>query len=362
MPNWLYPQAKLITRLLKDAGYATAHYGKWHLGRGEGAPDPAAYAIDDHRTVNTNGPGFEDPGDPYFRAKSTGLFVNEAIRFIEANRDKPFYINLWTLVPHATLHPTEEQIKPYRRFGPGGVPYRGAAQIYYSTVTSMDAELGRLLAKLDELKLADDTIVLFSSDNGPEDLHIRNASHSGIGSPGAFRGRKRSLYDGGVRVPLIVRWPGKVQSGRVDEDSVVAAVDFLPTLCHLAGVELPDNYAADGEDVSDILAGKTRGRSKPIMWEWRFRVAGYPIHHSPILSIRDGDWKLLMNPDSSRVELYDVTKDRMELNNLASHQPDVVKRLSKQVLDWQATLPKGPMDATAGEVNYGWPESANKGR
>ncbi len=362
MPNWLDPKAPLITWLLKDAGYATAHYGKWHLGSGVGAPDPGAYAIDNHRTVGTNGPGFEDQADPYFRAKSTGLFVDEAIRFIESNRDKPFHINLWTLVPHATLHPTEEQMKPYRRLGPAGVPYKGAAQIFYSSVTAMDSELGRLFAKLDELNLAENTIVLFSSDNGPEDIHIRNAAHSGIGSPGPFRGRKRSLYEGGIRVPLIVRWPGKVPAGRIDDDSVVTAVDFLPTLCRLAGVELPPDYIGDGEDTSDILTGQSRARSRTILWEWRFRVHGYPVHHSPILSIREGNWKLLLNPDGSRVELYDITQDRLELNNLAGQQPDVVKRMSALAATWQATLPKGPTDPTAGKVNTTWPGSPKPDR
>jgi hypothetical protein len=93
------------------------------------------------------------------------------------------------------------------------------------------------------------------------------------------------------------------------------------------------------------------------MWEWRFPVSGYPYHHSPILAIRDGKWKLLMNPDRSRVELYNLSKDRMELNNLANRQSDVVKRLSAKVLTWQKTLPKGPVEKTAGRVNYGWPKS-----
>ncbi|MCH7685883.1 MAG: sulfatase-like hydrolase/transferase [Planctomycetes bacterium] len=357
MPNWLDPKAPLITRLLQQAGYATAHFGKWHLGSGQGAPDPGIYGIDVHRTVNTNGPGFEQQRDPYFRAKSTGLFVDEAIRFIESHRDKPFFINLWTLVPHATLHPTDQQMKPYRRFGPGGVPYKGATQIYYATVTALDAELGRLFAKLDELNLSQNTIVLFTSDNGPEDIHIRNASHSGVGSPGPFRGRKRSLYEGGVRMPLIVRWPGKVPAGRINEQSVLTAVDFLPTLCQLAGADLPNDYQGDGEDVSDILLESSRARRRPIMWEWRFRVHGYPYHHSPILAIRDGEWKLLMNPDRSRVELYNLSKDRMELSNLANRHSDVVKRLSARVLAWQKTLPKGPVERTAGHVNYGWPKS-----
>lgn len=355
MPNWLDPQVPLITRQLKDAGYATAHFGKWHLGSGPGAPDPGAYAIDDHRTVGTNGPSFDDEDDPYFRARSTDLFVDEAIRFIEAHRDRPFYINLWTLVPHATLHPTEEQLERYRRFSPGRVPYQGAARIYYSTVTAMDAQLGRLFDRLDELELADNTIVLFTSDNGPEDIHVRNAAHSGIGSPGPFRGRKRSLYDGGVRVPLIVRWPDHVPAGRLEQDAVVTAVDFLPTLCRLAGAELPAEYVGDGEDVGDMLTGQARPRETSILWEWRFRVSGYPIHHSPLLSIREGNWKLLLNPDRSRVELYDIPHDRWELTNLASEHPNVVTRLANQALAWQASLPSGPINEGAGQVNDHWP-------
>ena len=357
MPNWLDPSVPLLTRQLKAAAYAISHFGKWHLGNGEGAPDPGAYSIDVHRTVETNGPGYEDKSDPYFRASSTGLFVDEAIGFIEAHRDAPFYINLWTLIPHATLHPTDEQIQPYRQFGPGKVPYQGAAQIYYGSVTAMDAELGRLFAKLDELRIADNTIVLFSSDNGPEDIHVHNASHSGIGSPGPFRGRKRSLYEGGVRVPFIVRWPGHVPAGRVDEDSIVSAVDFLPTLCKLAGASLPDNYQADGEDVSDILTRASRPRSKPLLWEWRFRIAGYPIHHSPMLSIRDGKWKLLINPDGSRAELYDITKDLMEQHNMAAENGHVVATLSERLLRWHEALPEGPVEPAAGTVKYGWPKS-----
>ena len=356
MPNFLDPSTPMVTRLLQQAGYKTAHFGKWHLGSGEGAPSPSEYGIEDHKTVNTNGPSLQAEKDPYFRAKSTGLIMDEAIRFIEANRDQPFYINAWTLVPHATLHPTEEQMEPYSRFAPGkNLPYKGAKQIYYAAVTDMDAQIGRLLKKLDELKLTDNTIVIFSSDNGPEDIHIRNAVHSGIGSPGPFRGRKRSLYEGGVRMPFIVRWFGNTQAGSVDDTSVLTAVDFLPTICRTAGVTLPDDYTPDGEDVSDILKGNSRTRSKPIMWEWRIPIQGYTINRSPMLAIRDGEWKLLINPDGSRVELYNIPDNPSEVDNLADRHPDIVKRLSKHVLDWQKTLPPGPVSPRAGDNSYPWP-------
>lgn len=358
MPNWLDPAAPFLVRQLKNAGYATAHFGKWHLGNGDGAPEPGAYGFDEHRVVNGEGRHYDNDTHPLFRARSTGLFVDDAIAFIEAQRDRPFYLNLWTLVPHATLHPTEEQLEPYRNLGPKNVPYKGTLQIYYGSVTAMDAELGRLFAKLDELKLADNTIVLFSSDNGPEDIHALNASHSGVGSTGPFRGRKRSLYDGGVRVPFIARWPGKIPSGVVNEMSVVSAVDFLPTLTNLTGAALPGGYTADGQDFSDVLLGATRSRRAPLLWEWRFRIAGEPINHSPQLAIREGNWKLLLNSDKNRIELYNLAADPMELNNVAAANSELAARLSQQALDWQRTLPSGPFDPGAGNVHFGWPKRA----
>jgi N-acetylgalactosamine-6-sulfatase len=176
-------------------------------------------------------------------------------------------------------------------------PFKSAAQIYYGSVTDMDRQIGRLLNALDELALAENTMILFSSDNGPEDIHVFNAGHSGVGSAGPFRGRKRSLYEGGIRVPGIIRWPGNVPAGVVESKSVMAGVDWLPTVCKLAGVRIPAAHKLDGEDMSDVLLGKSRPRVKPLMWEWRFRIAGDPFHHSPMLAIRNGDWKLLTNPD-----------------------------------------------------------------
>ena len=356
MTNWVDPAAHTVTRLLGRAGYATAHFGKWHLGSGVGAPTPGAYGIDNHRTVNTNGPGWDDMNTPYFRPKSSRLFVDEAIRFIEEHRGEPFYINVWSLVPHATLNPTDEQLAPYLRYGPRNVRHVGAAPIFFAAVTGLDTEVGRLMAKLEELGLADNTVVIFSSDNGPEDIHIGNANHSAMGSPGPFRGRKRSLYEGGVRVPFIVRWPGRVPAGRIDDESVVAGVDFLPTVCKLAGVELPADLNPDGEDRSAALLGKPGPRTRPLMWEWRFRVHGYVYNRSPILSIRDGNWKLLMNPDRSRVELYDIPNDPMEVNNLAEKHAGVVRRMSQAVLAWRKTLPQGMMDPDAGKNDYPFPK------
>jgi len=355
MPDWLDPKAHTVTRLLKNAGYVTGHFGKWHLGSGDGSPTPGDYGIDEHCTINSSGPQLEGASDPYFRAKSTSIIVDKTIEFIEKNRDKPFYVNAWTLVPHATLHPTDEQMKPYQRYAPAGVPYKGVKQIYYASVTDMDRQIGRLIKRIDELGLADNTLIAFSSDNGPEDLDIRNAVHSGIGDTGPFRGRKRSLYEGGVRMPFIVRWPGHAPAGKVDDTSIVAGVDWLPSLCNLAGLKLPRDLKPDGEDMSAALLGKPRQRTKPLMWEWRFRVFGDMAHRCPMLAIRNGKWKLLMNPDRSRIELYDIPKDPTELDNLADKYPDIVRKMAETVLEWQKTLPPGPIDKEAGSNAYPWP-------
>jgi N-acetylgalactosamine-6-sulfatase len=361
MANWLDPKAVNVARLLRDSGYATAHVGKWHLGSGEGAPSPKEYGFDFVRATTSNDDTWTERNeDPFFRAKSTGLFVDEAVKVIESNKDRPFYLQLWTLVPHATLNPTEEQLKPYANAGPGGkgFPHRSAKQIFYASVTDLDVQIGRLLAKLDELKLTGNTLVVFSSDNGPEEIAIRNAGHSGVGSPGPFRGRKRSLYEGGIRVPFIVRFPGVVTPWHVDSTSVISGTDFLPTVCSFAGVKLPKDYRGDGEDRSGAIRAndKPSPRTKPLHWEWRFNIAGHVLNKSPILAIRDGKWKLLFNPDRSRVELYDIPADPSELNNLAEKHPDIVERLAKRSLDWQLTLQKGPFDPAAGKNDYPWPK------
>lgn len=355
MPDFLDPSVPTITRLMQKGGYAVGHFGKWHLGSGRGAPPPSEYGIDEFRCINANPVGW-DMSDPYFRARSSELVVDATISFIEKHRGKPFYVQAWMLLPHATLNPTQEQLQPYAAIGPKDVPHSGATQIYYASVTAVDRAVGRLLARLDELGLTHNTIIVFTSDNGPEDIHIPNASHSGVGSAGPFRGRKRSLYEGGIRVPFIVRWPAAVPAGRMDKQTVVAGCDLLPTLGALAGVVLPSDLRIDGEDMSDALRGREHHRKQPLMWEWRFGIAGEVLNKSPILAMREGAWKLLMNPDRSRVELYDIPHDSGELNNLADRQAEVVATMSTRLLEWKGSLPPGPVDRDAGSNRYRWPK------
>lgn len=227
-------------------------------------------------------------------------------------------------------------------------------QVYYAAVTEMDAQIGRLLDWIDRTPgLAEHTLVIFSSDNGPEDPYIIHAGYHAVGSPGPFRGRKRSLYEGGTRMPLIVRWKGRIPAGVVDSTSVVSGVDFLPAIASLAGASLAERDGLDGEDFSgSLLAGKPHERKKPLFWEWRFEGVGSLLNRSPMLAVRDGKWKLLFNPDRSRVELYDIPRQPMEVSNQAEQFPEVVERLMTEALRWQASLPAGPTTEHPGSLEY----------
>jgi arylsulfatase A-like enzyme len=365
MPDWLDPEVPTFMRILQKAGYATAHYGKWHLGNGSGAPEPFAYGIDECKVNSGNGPALsigkerEDMFRLRTRRKSSEVIIDETISFIERNQGGPFMVNVWLNDTHAILDPDEEMLDPYRGYSPQFIAdeFPGAPAVYFAAATNADRHVGRLVHRLKELNLFENTVLIFSSDNGPEDILVRNASHSGAGSPGPFRGRKRSLYEGGVRTPFILSWPaGGAKPGGVDKATPLCAVDLFPTFCSLAGVPLPDDLKPDGEDMSDVFRGTRRTRTTPLFWEWRFPIVGHPLNRSPMLSVRDGDWKLLFNPDGSRTELYSIPDDPMELDDLAEENPKVVSTLSKKAITWQNELPEGPIHPEAGSNAYPWPE------
>ena len=361
MPDWLDPEVTTLPDLLKKAGYATAHFGKWHLGNGKDAPAPEAYGIDVSKTVNSNGPSLGDEGkEPYFRARSTALMVDETIKFATANKERPFYVNLWTRVPHALLKPTPEQLAVYadlqpkaddpafgewtRKYYANAKDLRSQMQVFCASLTDLDTQIGRLLDALDELGLTNDTLIFFSSDNGPEDYRVGNAANAGVGSAGPLRARKRSMHEGGIRTFGLVRWPGKVPAGRVEENAVVGGVDFLPTIAALAGVKMPADLAADGEDRSALwLGAAATPRRLPLHWEWISSVQGpQDGYQPPPLCVRDGDWKLFVDHAGKNAQLFDIAKDPGEHKDLAADQPEVVKSLTQKALDWVKTLPPSP--------------------
>ena len=361
MPSCLDLDATLLPRLLQRAGYRTAHFGKWHVGEDPKAP-VARYGFDEvdyvWQGVGPN-PGVR-PDDPH----GTELLVNRSIDFMKRARSdgKPFYLNLWPRDVHAALKPTDQSLARYTHLM-SEKAIRTAMQIYYASITEMDLQIGRLLDWIDaQPGLAEETLVVLSSDNGPEDIYITHAGYHAVGLPGPFRGRKRSLYEGGTRVPFIARWKGHIEPGTVDETSVLSALDLLPTFCSLAGITIPDGYAPDGEDISDILTGGTRSRRTPLFWEWRFDGVGQHFNRSPMVAVREGDWKLLYNPDGSRTELYNIPTQPMELHSQAEKHPEVVERLRGLGENWRSELPPGPISDRPGSDAYpGYPENAGRG-
>ncbi|MBB5284087.1 N-acetylgalactosamine-6-sulfatase [Rhabdobacter roseus] len=366
MANYLNPSLPTLPGLLRQAGYATAQIGKWHLGHSPDAPLPGSYGNEYFITNTSRDTADFDLWAPANRPRATGMVVDEALGFIEKHHPaRPFYVNMWLVDPHAVLAPSEEQLrefengasaKPYaRKHYQAEIPFYGAPQVYFAAMTEMDRQIGRLIDRLVQLGVYENTILIFSSDNGPEDMAVENAAHSAAGSNGPFRGRKRSLYEGGIRVPFIVKWSGKVPAGTIDSTTVVSGVDLLPSVLRLCGVSQPSTLAIDGEDLSAAWLGKPTPRRRPLCWEWRYAIPGHVLDRSPQLAIRDQDWKLLMNPDRSRVELYHLRQDPSELRNRAAEEPKVTQRLMKYLLDWHKTLPAGPVDASVGKNDYPWP-------
>jgi N-acetylgalactosamine-6-sulfatase len=367
--DYLDPKLPTVARLLRDSGYATGHFGKWHLG-GEApredpalnAPVPADYGFQESRSARSSGPQL--PYTPeqleHPRRHTPEVIADCVVDFIERQAGAPFYAQAWFRIPHTELDPSPEQMDRYENRSPRTVDYRGALAVYYASVTAMDAQIGRILAALEEQDVADHTIVVFTSDNGPENQAF-HSSHSFVDrSSGPFRGKKRSLYEGGVRVPLIVRWPGRVEAGRVDDDSVIGGADWLPTACSLAGVDWRTAGEFNGEDVSDMLLKGPRERRNALLWDWRFPIVWTmrPIDVSPGLAIRRGPWKLLMTPEGKRKELYHIPSDPMELDNRLEDKPLIARELSEALRAWHASLPAAPR---WGALNlYNWPEESQR--
>ena len=340
MPDWLDPKAPSLPRFLKHAGYRTAHFGKWHLTNGdtEGAPKPEAYGYDEARVFN---------GGARWESADLHATATDTVAFIKANKTKPFFINAWLHESHTPHVPTSASMEKWKHLDP-------QKQVYAAVITDGDNAVGQILDCLKAEGLEDNTIVMFSSDNGPE-YNVENDSpqkndpdaqatgygtYYSVGETGGMRGRKRSLFEGGVRVPFIVRWPGHTVAGTQNRTTVFTAVDILPTLCAAAGVTLRADYRSDGEDLLAVFNGKPATRTRPIFWQWRGLKAD--PDYWPRLAVRDGDWKLVMTDDAKRVELHHLAHDRAEATNVAKDHPDIVVRLSKMVLDWKATLPTAP--------------------
>ena len=350
MAQWLDPQAPMLARSLQQAGYATGHFGKWHMGGQrdvDDAPPITDYGFDASLT-NFEGmgpkllpltlkPGQEKPGRIWgdaeclgegyrwmLRAKITAGFVDGALPFIahaEKNK-KPFYINLWPDDVHSPFWP------PVDKWG------NGKRELYLSVLQEMDRQLGKLFAYIrNDEALRDNTLVLVCSDNGPE---------LGAGVAGPFRGYKTHLYEGGIRSSLVAWGPGLVaKKNHVNRESVFSAIDLVPTLFDLTGTPHPKGVKFDGESVPDILLGNaSRSRKAPIFFRRPpDRDAYYGDSDLPDLAVRDGKWKFLCEYDGTEPELYDMETDRGETRNIAADHPHVVSSLAKSLIAWHQSMP-----------------------
>lgn len=346
-----------VTAELKRIGYATGHVGKWHLG-----PDkaPGTYGIDLIAGADEGeSGGRRRHGDE--RGRDAPVY-DAAIRFIEQHRDGPFYLNVWGHTSHNPVNPGPALVARWdglafaeadfpaqmlAKFGnarAAGADPADAMRRYLADVESLDDSVGRLLARLDELGLRERTIVVFSSDQGAsmEKTGAGGTRANLMGCNGPLRGGKHTHWEGGVRVPWIVRWPGHVPAGRVDSQSVIAGVDWMPTVCAIAGIPAPAGI--EGEDVSGAWLGQAAHvRARPLFWK-----TSSPGSEA---LMRDGPWKLRL-PTRRRdgeAELYDITADPAESRNVAAEHTEVLAAMSTTLSAWVGGLPKTYQKADDGE-------------
>ncbi|MDP6444596.1 MAG: sulfatase-like hydrolase/transferase [Pirellulaceae bacterium] len=334
-----------VATLLRDAGYSTCQTGKWHLNGRFNLPDqpqPHDHGFDHWFATQNNAlPTHHNPENFVRNGESVGrldgfsaqLVADEAIGWLEEGRDatKPFFLFVCFHEPH-------EPIATHKRFM-DLYPGEASRARHHGNVTQMDHAFGRLMKSLEDLKLTESTFVFFTSDNGP--AITRSHPH---GSAGPLRAKKGDLYDGGIRVPGMVRWPGVTQPGSTS-GTPISGVDLLPTLCELAQTEKPDDRVLDGTSFAPLLRGQQVVRERPLYWQYNW------ARSEPTVALRDGDWKILgklsgapyrpgaaINTEEQAAiktaeltgyEIYNLSNDVGETTDLSEKEPAQLARLAK---------------------------------
>ena len=331
-PMHLRRQEITIATLLRNAGYTTCHVGKWHCNGKFNSPDqpqPSDHGFDYwFSTQNNAGPTHHNPDNFVRNGKPVGLLngysseliVDEAIHWLRNRWDivRPFCMFVWFHAPHEPIATGDEFMRMYEG--------RKEA-VYYGNVSQMDHAVGRLMQALDEMHLRDDTFVMFTSDNGPETLKRYPGAHRSFGSPGPLRGMKLHMYEGGIRVPGIIRWPGPARAGAVCHEPVNGA-DILPTLCAMASVSVPKDRVIDGASILPILEGQSVGREVPLYWRYD-KALSRPY----TVAMRQGDWKILADTNMTRFELYNLRDDLGETKDRAESEPGRLEAMKETLIE-----------------------------
>lgn len=343
-----------IAQLLQRAGYATGQFGKWHCNgwfNSPQQPQPGNQGFDYwFATQNNAGPSHLNPvnfvrnGQPVGPAQgySCQVVAEEAIEWLRTKRpaNKPFFAHVCFHETHEPIASPPELAQQYPN------AENGNQALYFANVTNVDRAVARLLAALEEMGEAERTFVLFTSDNGPAELNYYPQGRGArcYGSPGPLRGMKLHIYDGGIRVPGIIRWPGHTRAGQV-VDEPVCSLDLLPTMCAIAGIEPPRGRPLDGTNVLPIFDGRAIERETPLFWVYLMAES------KPKAALRDGDWKLVahwdikeklagVTPEAVRAfkqarfinfELYNLRQDIGEKHDLAGEQPQRVQAMSEML-------------------------------
>jgi len=314
-----------LPKLLKEQGYTTCHVGKWHLNghfNKPTQPQPNDHGYDWWlATQNNAAPSHENPsnfvrnGQPVGKLEgySAPLIVDEAATWLKEHRDKskPFFLSVWTHEPHYPIKASPEYKAKYPDLTDD------VQREHHANVTQLDHAFGKLMRTLDELKLTDNTVIIFTSDNGPEGDGIKSP---GRGSTGGLRGRKRAVYEGGIRVPGIVRWPGKTKPGTTSDVPVIGS-DIFVTAVGIAGAKLPSDRVLDGGNILAAIEGRAVDRARPLYW--RCAIAPGPLK----TAMRIGDWKILADEKLTQFEIYDLKNDPQEKNELSAAQPGKLAEL-----------------------------------
>ena len=320
-----------LAKALKSAGYATVSIGKWHLGGSGFYPEKQGFDANIGGTDRGQPPSYVSPFKiPTLPDGPAGEFLTdreaaEACRFIEANRERPFFIYLPHYAVHQPIAGKPDVVAKYRAKAHAGSPQRNAT--YAALLESVDDALGRIRAKLDELKLSDRTIIVFTSDNGGLILGGKNAPTSNT----PLRSGKGSPYEGGVRVPLIVHWPGHGKAGIACEVPEMS-IDLYPTILEMTGARNPADHKPDGRSLVPLLSSAPLLGREALHWH-------YPHYHpggaTPYGAIRRGDFKLIEFFENGRLELFDLKSDPGEQHDLAAAHPEVAQRLQNQLAAWR---------------------------